>query len=417
MEKLHFVHPTGNANARAATVGLLEAGILGTFHTAIASFKGSWIDNLSLLPGLQELRRRRFHEALRDRTRIWPLREMARLLASRTGLKSLIQHETGVFCIDAVYRSLDRRAARSLSPGETSGIYAYEDGALAAFTRARELGMTCFYDLPIGYWRTARRLLEAERLRWPDWVPTLTGLLDSHEKTCRKDTELGLADRIFVASSFTRQTLADYPGVLAPIEVIPYGFPKVTPASDNERRRPGNSPLKLLFVGGLSQRKGIADLFAAVENIGRQHVHLTVVGGRPVDECEALNDALARHNWIPSLPHEQILKIMGEHDVLVFPSLFEGFGLVITEAMSQGTPVITTDRTAGPDLIEHGRNGWLIGAGETAGLQAQIEELLHRPDQIITAGREAKETARCRPWEVYGRELAESVARAFNGGR
>ena len=50
---------------------------------------------------------------------------------------------------------------------------------------------------------------------------------------------------------------------------------------------------------------------------------------------------------------------MKEHDVLIFPSLFEGFGLVITEAMAQGTPVITTDRTAGPDVISDNENGCL----------------------------------------------------------
>ncbi len=104
---------------------------------------------------------------------------------------------------------------------------------------------------------------------------------------------------------------------------------------------------------------------------------------------------------------------MREHDVFVFPSLFEGFGLVITEAMSQGTPVITTDRTAGPDLIEHGRNGWLIEAGSTPALQAAIEELLHHPQQIASTGKEAMETARQRPWEVYGRELAKAVGRVI----
>ena len=100
---------------------------------------------------------------------------------------------------------------------------------------------------------------------------------------------------------------------------------------------------------------------------------------------------------------------MREQDVLVFPSLFEGFGLVITEAMSQGTPVITTDRTAGPDLITHGENGWLIEAGSTEALKQAIEELLYRPEMIESTGRAAMETARLRPWEVYGMELAKAV--------
>jgi len=100
---------------------------------------------------------------------------------------------------------------------------------------------------------------------------------------------------------------------------------------------------------------------------------------------------------------------MKQHDILLFPSLFEGFGLVITESMSQGTPVITTERTAGPDLINHDENGWLIEAGSTEGLIASIEDAIRRPAQIVDAGKAAMETARLRPWEVYGKELAASI--------
>jgi glycosyltransferase involved in cell wall biosynthesis len=204
--------------------------------------------------------------------------------------------------------------------------------------------------------------------------------------------------------------LADYPGHLAPVQVIPYGFP--VPGEARDYDFDGKRPLRLLFVGGLSQRKGIADLFAAVEGIGSA-VTLTVVGNKAVEGCSALNAALAVHRWIPSLPHDQILTLMREHDVFVFPSLFEGFGLVITEAMSQGTPVITTDRTAGPDLIEHGRNGWLIEAGSTAALQASIEHLLDHPEEVGACGEAARDTAKSRPWEVYGRELAGAVRKVI----
>ena len=138
-------------------------------------------------------------------------------------------------------------------------------------------------------------------------------------------------------------------------------------------------------------------------------VELTVVGRKAGAGCPALDEALLRHHWIPSLPHAQVLQLMRQHDVLVFPSLFEGFGLVITEAMSQGTPVITTDRTAGPDLIEHGENGWLVEAGSTQALVQAIEALLSRPELVAAAGRAAARTARGRPWAVYGQELAAAL--------
>jgi glycosyltransferase involved in cell wall biosynthesis len=411
--KVLLHHPTGNANVRAAVDGLFQADMLADFYTSIATFPGNSLDYLSTLPPLAELNRRRFNPALRNKTRMWPWREAGRLIAARTGFKQLIAHETGPFCIDAVYHSLDQRVAthlgRTLRKRQINALYAYEDGAADSFTRAKALGMQCFYDLPIGYWRAARRLLATEQERWPEWQTTLGGFLDSAPKLARKDEELRLADRIFVASQFTANTLLDFPGPLAPIEVIPYGFPAVSTI----RGYSGFSsarPLKLLFVGGLSQRKGIADLFAVVDAL-QPHVTLTVVGHKSTHDCPALNTALSRHRWIPSLPHAEVLALMQEQDVLVFPSLFEGFGLVITEAMSQGTPVITTNRTAGPDLIEHDYNGWIVEAANTAALQEAIVKLLTHPQLLAEAGRAARETARRRPWQVYGQELAAALAR------
>ncbi|NML63645.1 glycosyltransferase family 4 protein [Hymenobacter sp. RP-2-7] len=404
-------HPTGNANVRAAVSGLSQADMLAGFYTSIATFPGSILHGLSAWSPLAELNRRRFDEALRSKTKTWPWREIGRLTATKAGLPSLTKHESGFFSVDSVYRSLDRHVAASLGQAAkrgTTAVYAYEDGAATSFRRAKQLGLQCFYDLPIGYWRAAKRLLEPERERWPEWVSTLGGFKDSIAKLARKDEELRLANRILVASQFTANTLRDFPGLLAPIEVIPYGFPSVAETRQYISVGRGR-PLKLLFVGGLSQRKGIADLFAAVKALG-SHVELTVVGGKTTNNCLALDAALTRHQWIPSLPHASILSLMREHDVLVFPSLFEGFGLVITEAMSQGTPVITTERTAGPDLITHGQNGWLIEAGSTPALQAAIEELLYRPAAITEAGQAARETARCRPWSIYGQELAHALA-------
>src|SRR5260221_2080384 len=358
--KILMSHPTGNANVHAAALGFSNAGILGELNTAIAMFTGTILDRLSRIGLLSQLRRRRFDPALQHITKIFPWSEVGRLVASKAGIRSLTKHEAGIFCIDAVYQSIDRRVMKRLNKAHKQGIqgiYAYEDGALQSFIKAKTLGLQCLYDLPIGYWRTARKLLENEKEKWPAWKSTLTGFLDSDIKLARKDEELRLADKIFVASKFTANTLKDFPGNLAPIEIIPYGFPSVINSRNYQTLK--NRRLKLLFVGSLSQRKGIANLFEAVKGFDR-HIELTVVGRRVSGDCKALNNALAKHQWISALPHSEVLQLMRVHDVLVFPSLFEGFGLVISEAMATGTPVITTDRTAGPDLLQHGQNCLLI---------------------------------------------------------
>lgn len=412
-EKIIFSHPTGNANVRAALAGLQEAGLLGSFYTSIAAFPGNIYDRLGRIPQLAEFKKRSFDPRLAPLTRTLAFKELSRIASSKSGFKNLIKHEKGMFSIDAVYQSIDRHVAskiQRMGSGTASAIYAYEDGASYSFNAAKTVGIKCLYDLPIGYWRAARKLLSEERERRPEWAATLTGFMDSEAKLARKDEELRLADHIFVASSFTASTLGEYPGDLAPVSIVPYGFPEVIPGKTYNNDP--SKPLRLLFVGGLSQRKGIANVFDAMEHF-KGHVELTVVGHKTSDNCPALDQGLKSHRWIPSLPHAEILKLMRAHDVLIFPSLFEGFGLVITEAMSQGTPVITTDRTAGPDLIVDGENGWLIDAGSTLAIQEVLDKLLADRSLVEANGLAALQTASLRPWSAYGTELSERVRAAI----
>lgn len=407
--KIVIIHPTSNQNNRAVLKGLEDAGLIKLFFTCIAVFPKSTLDYLSNIGPLKELSRRRFDTRLRNKTKTQSVFELFRLIANKLNIKMLTKHEEGVFSVDAIYTNIDKKAAKVIKntkSDEINAVYAYEDGALNSFKAAKKNNIECIYDLPIGYWKAARSFLAKEIELWPEWKDTLHGFKDSNAKLKRKDKELYLADRIFVASSFTAKTLSYYTGKLAPVKVIPYGFPK--PFENRIYNDIENRPIKLLFVGGLSQRKGIANMFMAIDHL-QDRVELTVVGRKPTNNCKVLNEALEKYHYIPSLSHADVLKLMREHDIFLFPSLFEGFGLVITEAMSQGTPVITTDRTAGPDLITHNEDGWIIEAGSTEALQNCIDRLVKHPKQIITAGKAALKTAKQRPWETYGKELATAI--------
>ena len=177
------------------------------------------------------------------------------------------------------------------------GIYAYEDGALASFRKARQLGLSTIYELPIGYWRCYRELMEEEKSLQPEWAVTLQGAADSDEKLRRKDEELALATDIVVPSEFVRGTLRKAGPLEARITVLPYGAPAV-PSGVRIEKRTMRGKLKVLFVGGLSQRKGLSYLLQAVKRL-HSGVELTLVGRR-VAECRPLDEALRIHRWIPS---------------------------------------------------------------------------------------------------------------------
>ena len=406
-------HPTANEFVRHALGAFDRAGMLREFWTAISWNPQSPIN--SLLPkSIEELfARRSFSESIRSNTRTVPFREAIRLVAGALGIES--EHETGALSIDAVFRELDRKVADRLRkidpPSQSSGVtgscravYAYEDGALESFRAAQDRGLKRIYDLPIGYWRVGQKIFAEEKEREPEWAPTLTGTLDSAEKLARKDEELRLADRVIVASSFTKQTLSEAP-LTAKIDIVPYG----APASISDEIKKPSERLKVLFAGSLGQRKGLSYLLRAVESL-KSSVELTLLGRKAASGCAPLDRAVQKHRWIPTLGHQAMLLEMQNHDVLVLPSLFEGFGLVILEAMAQGLPVITTNHTAGPDVIQNEVDGFIVPIRSAEAIAAKLDLLASEPERLMSMKVAAKSKAASLGWEIYRRRLVE-VAR------
>ncbi len=403
-------HPTGNENVRQAASAFADANLLREFWTTINWNPDSAFDKAAPLRLRETFRRRAYPEIVRRRTHSLPLREIARLLLGAVKSPFFSEHEIGPLSIDAVSRALDRKVGAEIAQTEKfTVVYGYEDCALETFSAAQKRGFTRIYDLPIGYWRAAQRIFAEESENEPEWAATLTGTRDSERKRERKDEELRLANHVVVASTFTKTTLAESPHARN-VSVIPYGTP---PTDDTELLNcPGK--LRILFAGSLGQRKGLSYALRAVEMIGRDRCELTLLGRKSVNGCRVLDEAVRKHRWLPSMSHAEVLREMRAHDVVVFPSLFEGFGLVITEAMSQGTPVITTSHTAGPDIIEDGVDGFIVPIRSADVIAEKLELLASEPYRLHLMKSAAREKARLHTWENYRRQLVAMAREVMN---
>lgn len=401
-----FSHPTGNQNARHAALALAQNNLLAELWTSISWNDAGILDSVLPKRMRQELRRRSFPPALWPFMRTRPWREAGRMISMRLRLRALFERESAVFSVDEVYKDMDRHVARRVLPRrKPTAVYAYEDGAAETFRAGQRLGWQRIYELPIGYWRAAQAILREEGERQPEWACTLRGIADSPAKLARKDEELQRASLIIVPSSFVKETLGLAPGITAPIQVNPYGAPAVTIKAVPP---PHAGKLRVLFVGGLGQRKGLSYLLQAVALV-KDGVELTLIGRKLSETCGPLNEATKQHRWIPSLPHAEVLQEMSRHDVLVFPSLFEGFGLVILEAMSQGLPVITTANGAGLDIITPGEDGFSVPIRSAAAIAEKLDLLAGNPALLGRMKTAALETARRSSWENYKRRLVELV--------
>ena len=408
-------HPTGNAFSRALLSGLLDAGRLGQFVTSIAVQPSSrWLE---YVPGpiRRELMRRSF-DLPESLITTHPWRELCRLAAGRAGADFLTRHDTGLLSWDSVYRDLDRAVAGSLSREKDArhltGAYCYEDGALETFRAARRLGLRCFYDLPIAYWETSRRLLEEEQERWPEWRSTLEGVRDSDAKLQRKAEELALADRIICPSKFVLDSLPESARQSKPCIVAPFGSPPPRGAAHDPK--PKNAPLRVLFAGSMSQRKGLADVFAAMNLLQRSDVQL-VVFGSPIAPMPFYRKAYAGFVYEPPRPHEEVLRLMETCDVLVLPSIVEGRALVQQEAMSCGLPLIISANTGGEDLIEEGRTGFLVPIRSPEAIAARIDWFATHRAELEGMREHARRKAAELTWGAYARAIIEGCGDPFQG--
>jgi glycosyltransferase involved in cell wall biosynthesis len=403
-------HPTANQNVRQAGLALVEAELLEEFWTCVNWKKEGLLDRYLPIPAhvRRELRRRSFPVPLEPFIHSFPAREWGRLISARLGLTQLTRNESGFFSVDAVYFSLDRRVARRLlSRPKLKAVYAYDNGALETFRAAKRLGLKCIYEHPVVYWRKVREYQREEAELHPEWAPTLGALNDSDEKLARKDEEIALADLVIVPSAFSRDSLKHAPGLKAPIEVIRYGAPR---AGIHTRLDETGNKLRVMFVGGLSQAKGLGYLLEAATRLERR-IQLTLVGRRvhPTIPEPALLD---KHRWIPSLPHDDLVQEMSRQDVLVLPSLHEGLPLVIPEAMAQGLVVIATSHAAGPDLIRDGIDGFVVPIRSAEAIVDKLDRLIREKGLLQEMGMAARDQADAFQWETYRQQLA-SVARTL----
>ena len=409
--KVLLSHPTGNANVRQALLALYENGLLAEFWTTLCWDSQSPL-NLLLPKKLRaELSRRSYPQIPPQFVHANPWREACRLLAMRAGMERLIFRNESYLSVASVCAVLDRTVANHVPRAALKAVYAYEDGALDSFRAARKEGILTFYELPIAYWKSMHELLEEEANLCPGWADTMPSSRDSAEKTDRKDSELELADLIFVPSRYVMDSLPRHLRQSGRVRICSYGAPETV--SRHSRMR--SAKLRVLYVGGLSQRKGLAYLVRALRCMDSV-LEVTIIGRR-VGNCAELDSALAHYRYIPAIPHSQVLAEMERHDVLVLPTLTEGLALVVLEAMSRGMAVVTTPNSGAADIVRDGVDGFLVPIRSSSALAEKLE-LLARDHELLEAVQKAAwKRAQEYSWERYRAALASAVEDALREGK
>ena len=159
------------------------------------------------------------------------------------------------------------------------------------------------------------------------------------------------------------------------------------------RRGPSSSARHLLYVGSVSERKGIAFLLAAMSQLQEpQRVRLDIVGDGPLRvplEQQYRNSGLTL-NWVGNVQYDELPRWYGEAEFLVFPTLGDEWGLVVNEALAAGLPVIGSSYSqAVEELVRCGENGWVFVPESVGAVQQAIARALACDPASVATMREA----------------------------
>jgi glycosyltransferase involved in cell wall biosynthesis len=122
-----------------------------------------------------------------------------------------------------------------------------------------------------------------------------------------------------------------------------------------------------------------------------------------------VDEACSRWRWFQTVPHERVMEIMVESDVLVLPSLSEGFGLVVTEALACGLPVIVTPNVGASDLVCDGREGFVVPVCSAEAIADRLNALDRDRELLTHMSQNAQLIAEMQSWEVYRETWAKTV--------
>lgn len=310
---------------------------------------------------------------------------------------------------NAVRVSLDARVAAEMPACDV--FVGLSGSAVRSGRMARRLGARHVCDRGSSHIRAQEELLREEHERWGQRFDGIDPRVVEAE-----ETEYAEADAITVPSSFVLRTFIERGVSPERLHRLPYGV-------DLERFQPVAEPaaggFDLLFVGGMSLRKGVPYLLQAYARLQHPRKTLTFAGAVSPPLIAAMR---RRRLWpeqarvLGHVPQGELKQLMSRSHALVLPSVEEGLALVMAQSLACGGVVVATRNTGAEDLFEDGVQGFVVPPRDADALAAALQRLADDP--ALHARMRAAAIERVRGlggWHAYGERAAALYGRLLAG--
>jgi glycosyltransferase involved in cell wall biosynthesis len=266
-------------------------------------------------------------------------------------------------------------------------LLSYSYTALEPFRYAKSRGWkTVLVQIDPG--PEEERIVAEEAARVPALAGKWQAAPSDYWASWRLECELG--DRIIVNSEWSRGGLIREGVSAAKLAVIPLAYEsEVDSGRLSEPRLPRRypdrfthaRPMRVLFLGQVNLRKGIARLLQAAQALRDEPVEFWIVGPIQIADTEIAADN-ARVKWFGPVTRKETAEKYRTADVFILPTLSDGFAITQLEALAHGLPVISSKYCGG--VVEDGRNGIILEEPSAACIAAAIRDCVADPNRLQT---------------------------------
>jgi glycosyltransferase involved in cell wall biosynthesis len=285
-----------------------------------------------------------------------------------------------------------------------------EHGSLEAIKTAKRLGKKSVLVFQSPHHSFRKKWVDREQEKFPELFPSSSRRLLKLDRIrdARRDEEALLADFIHANSNVTAVSLIDAGIPEKKIKVLPLGSPPSIP--DESLPTSLSTPLRFIYAGPISIRKGAHYLLKAWELLKPNRNAELHLYGVPLLPDSFLKNGTQNVIFHGSVSQKELSMAYQQAAILVFPSLCDGFGLVASEAMANGLPVITTKNAGVADFIKEGFNGFVVSPANAESLAKRLEWCIKNPDELLRMRPNALISARRWTWNEFRAEFRRQIS-------
>ena len=404
-------HP-GTQHSRQTALALQQLGKLAFLATGLFDDPDGAARRLvRLLPGglrtplEREMARFAFPALDAHKVRAFPQYELPERIARRLGSDGVAAR------LDTqLNAAFGKRIAGKIGTGDQLALWSYDGAAFAAFTDPRTAAVPKILDRTMAHGATWNAIRASALHTQGDWFADGSPAW-SQDHLDRDEAEYAAADLIVCGSPFVMESLRTHsrvPDIAEKLALLPYPFDatQFAPAGPIDRAS-DDEPVRFLFVGQVSGRKGIRHVLEAIARLPADGASLTVVGNEAVP-ARLLAPYRDRVDFRGPVAKSEVAAIMRDHHAFVFPSYNEGSAIVLAEAMASGLAII---QTAAAGMGASKASGFVLDHPDTDLVETAMRALVNDRDRLHAMREAALEESKLRDFTAYREGVASVLER------